>query len=43
MEYFINNFLYQLLEQTSFLETAYNQVQEQAGNLEHDVAAKLLG
>ena len=34
MAYFINNFLYQLLEDTSYLETAYNQVQEQADNLE---------
>jgi tetratricopeptide (TPR) repeat protein len=42
MAYFINNFLYQLLEDTSYLETAYNQVQEQAGNLESDVAAKFL-
>ena len=34
--------LYQLLEDISFLETAYNQVQEKAENLEPDVAAKFL-
>jgi len=34
--------LYQLLEDTSYLETAYNQVQEKADNLEPDVAAKFL-
>ena len=39
---FHNYFLYQLLEDTSFLETAYNQIQEKAGNLELDVAAKFL-
>ena len=34
--------LYYLLEDTSYLETAYNQVQEKADNLEPDVAAKFL-
>ena len=34
--------LYQLLEDTSYLETAYKQVQENADNLEPDVAAKFL-
>jgi len=34
--------LYQLLEDRSYLETAYNQVQELADNLEPDVAAKFL-
>ena len=34
--------LYQLLEDTSYLETAYHQVQERADNLEPDVAAKFL-
>ena len=39
----IDNYnLYQLLEDTSYLETAYNQVQEKADNLEPDVAAKFL-
>jgi len=33
---------HQLLEDTSYLETAYNQVQEKADNLEPDVAAKFL-
>ena len=31
-----------LLEDKSYLETAYNQVQELADNLEPDVAAKFL-
>ena len=34
--------IYKLLEDTSYLETAYNQVQEKADNLESDVAAKFL-
>jgi len=34
--------LYYLFEDTSYLETAYNQVQETADNLEPDVAAKFL-
>ena len=34
--------LYQVLEDTSYLETAYNQIQEKADNLEPDVAAKFL-
>jgi len=34
--------LYKLLEDTSYLETAYTQVQEKADNLEPDVAAKFL-
>ena len=37
-----NYLLYQLLEETSYLETAYSQVQEKADNLEPDVAAKFL-
>ena len=41
-EDYLNYFLYQLLEDTSYLETAYNQVQEKADNLEPDVAAKFL-
>jgi len=38
----LNYYLYQLLEDTSYLETAYNQVQEKTDNLEPDVAAKFL-
>ena len=41
-EDYLNYFLYQLLEDTSYLETAYNQVQEKADNLEPDAAAKFL-
>ena len=42
IEYFINYSLYKLLEDTSYLETAYNEVQEKADNLEPDVTAKFL-
>ena len=38
----LNYPLYQLLEDTSYLETAYNQVQEKADNLEPDIKAKFL-
>ena len=38
----MNYRIYQLLEDTSYLETAYNQVQEKIQNLEPDVAAKFL-
>ena len=38
----INYRLFQLLENTSYLKTAYNQIQEKADNLEPDVAAKFL-
>ena len=38
----LNFRLYQLLEDTSYLETAYNQVQEKADNLESDVKATFL-
>ena len=34
--------LYYLLEDTSYLETAYNQIQEIADNLEPDLKAKFL-
>jgi hypothetical protein len=34
--------LYELLDDTSYLETAYNEVQKKADNLEPDVAAKFL-
>ena len=37
-----NYYIYLLLEHHSYLETAYNQVQEKADNLEPDVAAKFL-
>ena len=40
--YDLNYPLYQLLEDTSYLEKAYNQIQEKADNLEPDVAAKFL-
>ena len=33
---------FQLFEDTSYLKTAYNQIQELAENLEPDVAAKFL-
>ena len=39
---FVYYAIYQLLEDKSHLETAYNQVQETVDNLEPDVAAKLL-
>ena len=42
IEFYINFPIYQLLEDTSYLETAYNQVQEKADNLEPDIAAKFL-
>ena len=34
--------IYKLLEDKSYLETAYNQVQEKADNLEPDVKLKFL-
>jgi len=40
--YYLNYDLFKLLEETSYLETAYNQIQETAGNLEPDVKAKFL-
>jgi tetratricopeptide (TPR) repeat protein len=42
IDYNLNYSLYQLLEDTSYLKTAYNQVQEKVDNLEPDVAAKFL-
>jgi len=42
IEDYINYALYQLLEDTSYLETAYNQVQEKADDLEPTVKAKFL-
>ena len=38
----LNYPIYQLLEDNTYLETAYNQVQEKANNLEYDVVAKFL-
>ena len=42
IEFELNLRLYELLENKSYLETAYNQVKEKADNLESDVAAKFL-
>jgi tetratricopeptide (TPR) repeat protein len=42
IEFELNLRLYQLLNDKSYLETAYNQVQEKADNLEPDVKAKFL-
>ena len=42
IEFNLNYPLYQLLEDTSYLESAYNQVQEKADNLEPDVKLKFL-
>ena len=38
----LNYRLYELLEDKSYLETAHNQIQEKADNLEPDIAAKFL-
>ena len=43
IEFDLNYRLYELLEDTSYLETSYTQVQELADNLEPDVKAKFLG
>ena len=42
IEFEINLRLYELLEDTSYLKTAYNQIQQMADNLEQDVKAKFL-
>ena len=42
IEDYINFALFKLLDAPSYLETAYDQVQETAENLEPDVAAKFL-
>ena len=42
IEYELNYRLFQLLADTTYFETAYNQIQEKADNLEPDVAAKFL-
>ena len=38
----LNYRIYQLLDDTSYLETAYKQVQEKADNLEPDIKTKFL-
>ena len=40
--FYLNYRLYQLLEDSSYLQTAYNQIQEKADNLEPDVKLKFL-
>jgi tetratricopeptide (TPR) repeat protein len=42
IEFEVNFRLYELLEDKSYLETAYNQVQEKADNLEPDIKLKFL-
>jgi class 3 adenylate cyclase/tetratricopeptide (TPR) repeat protein len=42
VEFELNLRLYELLEDKSYLETAYNQIQEKANNIEPDIAAKFL-
>ena len=42
IEFEVNFRLYELIEDTSYLESAYSQVQEKADNLESDIAAKFL-
>ena len=39
---YLNFRVYQLLEETSYVETAYNKVQEKADNLKPNIAAKFL-
>ena len=41
-EDYINFAIFKLLEDASYLKTAYKQVQEKAENLESDLAAKFL-
>ncbi len=42
LDFIDNYYIYQLLEEKSYIKTAYNEIQETAGNLEPDVAAKFL-
>ena len=42
IEFELNLQLYELLEDTSYLETAYNQLQEQVDVIDEDVKAKFL-
>jgi tetratricopeptide (TPR) repeat protein len=42
IEFALNYAIYQLLEDTSYLESAYNQVQEKASAMEDELAAKFL-
>ena len=41
-EDYLNYFLYQLLEDKSYLESAYNQVQEKASAMDEELKAKFL-
>ena len=42
IEYELNFHLYELLENKSFLETAFNQIQEKASAMEKELAEKIL-
>ena len=42
IDFDLNLWMYQLLEDKSYIDSAYNQIQELADNLEPDVAAKFL-
>jgi hypothetical protein len=42
IEFEINYALYELIDDSSYLETAYNQVQEKASAMENELAAKFL-
>ena len=42
IEYDLNLELYELLEDTSYLESAYNQVQEKASAMEEELGKKFL-
>ncbi len=42
IEFGLNYAIYQLLEDTSYLEIAYNQMQETASELEEELKAKFL-
>ena len=42
IDFDLNLWLYQLLEDKSYIDSAYNQIQELADNLEPNVAAKFL-
>ena len=42
IEYYINYALFKLLENTSYLETAYNQIQEKADAMEDELRIKFL-
>ena len=42
IDFDLNLWLYQLLEDKFYIDSAYNQIQEMADNLEPDIAAKFL-